>query len=62
LEILESKKNIRLLTLDFSKSKDAEKHEYIYVMVGLLTTKAWGQQQVLPGKLMVRSSTAKFKN
>jgi len=36
LEILESKKNIRLMTLDFTKSKDAEKHEYISVMGGLL--------------------------
>ncbi|MFC6202890.1 LacI family DNA-binding transcriptional regulator [Lactiplantibacillus nangangensis] len=31
-------------------------------LVGLLTTKARGQQQVLPGKLIVRSSTAKFQN
>jgi phosphoribosylaminoimidazolecarboxamide formyltransferase/IMP cyclohydrolase len=36
LEILEAKKNIRLLTLDFSKAKDAEKHEYVSVMGGLL--------------------------
>jgi len=36
LEILEAKKNIRLMTLDFSKSKDAEKHEYTSIMGGLL--------------------------
>ena len=36
LEILEAKKNIRLLTVDFSKAKEADKHEYVSVMGGLL--------------------------
>ncbi|WP_125761140.1 bifunctional phosphoribosylaminoimidazolecarboxamide formyltransferase/IMP cyclohydrolase [Companilactobacillus hulinensis] len=36
LEILESKKNIRLLTLDFTEAKNADKHEYVSVMGGLL--------------------------
>ncbi|WP_300558368.1 bifunctional phosphoribosylaminoimidazolecarboxamide formyltransferase/IMP cyclohydrolase, partial [Companilactobacillus sp.] len=36
LEILESKKNIRLMTLDFSKAKDADKHEYTSVLGGML--------------------------
>jgi len=33
---LEAKKNIRLLTLDFSQAKAADKHEYVSVMGGLL--------------------------
>lgn len=36
LEILEAKKNIRLMTLDFSKAQEADKHEYVSVMGGLL--------------------------
>ncbi|MQS51502.1 bifunctional phosphoribosylaminoimidazolecarboxamide formyltransferase/IMP cyclohydrolase [Companilactobacillus mishanensis] len=36
LEILESKKNIRLLTLDFSKAKEADKFDYTSVLGGLL--------------------------
>ncbi|WP_010623634.1 bifunctional phosphoribosylaminoimidazolecarboxamide formyltransferase/IMP cyclohydrolase [Companilactobacillus versmoldensis] len=36
LEILESKKNIRLLTLDFSQSKDADKFEFTSVLGGML--------------------------
>ena len=36
LEILEAKKNIRLLTLDFSKAKSADKYDYVSVMGGLL--------------------------
>lgn len=36
LEILESKKNIRLMTLDFSKAKEADKFEYTSVLGGML--------------------------
>lgn len=36
LEILEAKKNIRLMSLDFSKAQEADKHEYVSVMGGLL--------------------------
>jgi len=36
LEILESKKNIRLLTVDFTEAKNADKYEYVSVMGGLL--------------------------
>lgn len=36
LEILESKKNIRLMTLDFSKAKQADKYEYTSVLGGML--------------------------
>ncbi|WP_125768626.1 bifunctional phosphoribosylaminoimidazolecarboxamide formyltransferase/IMP cyclohydrolase [Companilactobacillus furfuricola] len=36
LEILESKKNIRLMTLDFSKAKQADKFEYTSVLGGML--------------------------
>ncbi|WP_191987372.1 bifunctional phosphoribosylaminoimidazolecarboxamide formyltransferase/IMP cyclohydrolase [Companilactobacillus jidongensis] len=36
LQILESKKNIRLLTVDFDESKNADKYEYVSVMGGLL--------------------------
>lgn len=36
LEILESKKNIRLMTLDFDKAKQADKYEYTSVLGGML--------------------------
>ncbi len=36
LEILETKKNIRLLTVNFDESKNSEKYEYTSVMGGLL--------------------------
>lgn len=36
LEILESKKNIRLLTLDFTKAKEADKFDYTSVLGGML--------------------------
>ncbi|AKP66678.1 bifunctional phosphoribosylaminoimidazolecarboxamide formyltransferase/IMP cyclohydrolase [Companilactobacillus ginsenosidimutans] len=36
LEILESKKNIRLMTLDFSKVKESDKYEFLSVLGGAL--------------------------